>query len=152
MLKIAIKLYKINTLNLDQFFYKKTRSIVKSEEICALKLLIAIDLNIYRLFSKRLLIAIAIAHNRFEIVKLLIQEYSVTLTIYSIYIAIQKQKSWRYLLKLDTNLNKKKLKQTLFIYIVEKRSSYLIEKLINTTDIDINKRDNKFESLLERTI
>lgn len=60
------------------------------------------------------------------------------------------RKSWRYLLKLDVNLNKKRLEQTSFMYIVKKRFSYLIEKLTITTNIDINKRDNKFESSLER--
>ena len=109
-------------------------------------------MNIYRLFSKRLLITITIAHSRFEIVRLLIQEYNATLTTYSIYVAIQERKSWRYLLKLDANLNKKRLEQILFIYIVKKRSSYLIEKLASTTSIDINKKNNKFENSLERTI
>ncbi len=88
MLKIAIELYKTNALNLDKFFYKKIISAVESEEICILKLLIATDLNIYRLFSERLLIVIAIAYKRPEVVKLLIKKYSVTLTAYSIYTAI----------------------------------------------------------------
>jgi len=53
-----------------------------------LKLLIATSLNIYRLFLEKLLITIVIVYKRFKIVKLLIKEYSLTLTIYSIYIAI----------------------------------------------------------------
>jgi len=47
VLKIAIELRKINILNLNKFFYKKIINIIKLEEICALKLLIAISLNIY---------------------------------------------------------------------------------------------------------
>ncbi len=86
--KIAIKLYKTSALNLDKFFYKKIINIVKSEEICTLKLLIATDLNIYRLFSERLLITIAIIYKRSEVVKLLIKKYNITLTAYSIYTAI----------------------------------------------------------------
>jgi len=45
--KIAIKLYKTNILNFEQSFYKEIRSIIKTKEICVLKLLIAINLNIY---------------------------------------------------------------------------------------------------------
>lgn len=64
------------------------RNVVKLEEIRTLKLLIATNLNVYRLFLKKLLMTIIIAHNRFEVVKLLMQEYDVTLTTYSIYVAI----------------------------------------------------------------
>ncbi len=88
MLKIAIKLHKTNALNFEQFFYKKIKSIVKTKKICALKLLIAINLNIYRLFLEKLLITIAIAHKRFEVIKLLVKEYSVTLKLYLIYTTI----------------------------------------------------------------
>jgi len=65
---------------------------VKLREICALKLLIATNLNVYRLFLKKSLITIAIAYERLEVVKLLIKEYSITLTTYSIYVAIWKRK------------------------------------------------------------
>jgi len=56
------------------------------------------------------------------------------------------------LLKLNVDLNKKRQKQILFIYIVKNRLSYLIKKLVNTTNININKRDNKFESLLKKIV
>ncbi len=75
-------------LNLEQFFYKKIRNIVKTEEICTLKLLIATDLNIYRLFSERLLITVIIAHGKSEVIELLIKKYSITLELYSIYTVI----------------------------------------------------------------
>lgn len=88
MLKIAVKLRKTNALNFNQFFYKEIRSVVKSEKICILKLLIATDLNVYRLFLEKLLIAIIIAYGKSEIVELLIKKYNVTLTAYSIYVAI----------------------------------------------------------------
>jgi hypothetical protein len=65
---------------------------VKLREICALKLLIATNLNVYRLFLKKSLITIAIAYERLEVVKLLIKEYGITLTTYSIYVAIWKRK------------------------------------------------------------
>ncbi len=42
-------------LNFNKFFYKKIINAIKLEEICALKLLIAIDLNIYRLFLKKII-------------------------------------------------------------------------------------------------
>ncbi len=79
MLKIAIELYKTSLLNLNQFFYKEIKSIVKLEKICVLKLLIAIDLNINRLFLEKLLITIVIVHRKFKIVEMLIREYSATL-------------------------------------------------------------------------
>ncbi len=88
MLKIAIELYKTNMLNFKQFFYKKIKSIVKTKKICILKLLITINLNIYRLFLEKLLITITIAHKRFEVIELLIKEYSVILKLYSIYTII----------------------------------------------------------------
>lgn len=88
MLKIAIKLHKTNVLNFEQFFYKKIRSIVKIKEIRTLKSLIAINLNVYRLFLKKLLITIIIAYERFEVIKLLIKEYNVTLESYLIYAII----------------------------------------------------------------
>jgi len=88
VLKIAVKLRKTNALNFNQFFYKEIRSVVKSEKICILKLLIATDLNVYRLFLEKLLIAIIIAYGKSEIVELLIKKYNVTLTAYSIYVAI----------------------------------------------------------------
>ncbi len=88
VLKIAIKLYETNALNLKQCIYKDIRSVVKINEICVLKLLIAINLNVYRLFLEKLLIAIAIAYKRFEVVKLLIKKYNATLKLYSIYVVI----------------------------------------------------------------
>jgi len=88
VLKIAIKLYKTNILNLEQFFYKEIKSIVEIKEICVLKLLNAINLNIYQLFLKRLLIIIAIAHKKFKVEKLLIQEYNITSELYFIYTII----------------------------------------------------------------
>jgi len=86
--KIAIKLRKTNALNLKQFFYKKIKNVVKTKEICILKLLIAINLNVYRLFLEKLLIIIIIGHEKFEVIKLLIKEYNVTLKLYFIYIII----------------------------------------------------------------
>jgi len=88
VLKIAIELRKTNALNLDEFFYKEMINVVKLKEIRALKLLITINLNVYRLFLKRSLITIAIAYERLKVMKLLIKEYNVTLITYSIYVAI----------------------------------------------------------------
>ncbi len=88
MLKIAVELYKTNILNLEQFFYKEIRSVVKTEKICALKLLIATDLNIYRLFLEKLLVTVVIIYGKSEVIELLIKEYSVTLELYSIYTVI----------------------------------------------------------------
>lgn len=36
------------------------------------------------------------------------------------------------------------------MYIVKNKSSYLIKKLANTTNININKKDNEFENSLKR--
>jgi len=88
VLKIAVELYKTNILNLEQFFYKEIRSVVKTEKICALKLLIATDLNIYRLFLEKLLVTVVIIYGKSEVIELLIKEYSVTLELYSIYTVI----------------------------------------------------------------
>ncbi len=88
VLKIAIELRKTNALNLEQSFYKEIRSAIKTREICALKLLIAINLNVYQLFLKKLLITIVIAHERSKVVKLLIKEYNITLESYPIYTII----------------------------------------------------------------
>ena len=88
MLKIVVKLQKASVLNLELYFYKDLRNVAKTENICTLKILINTDLNIYRLFSERLIITIAIAYKRSEVIKLLIKEYSATLLLYSIYIVI----------------------------------------------------------------
>jgi len=88
VLKIAIELYKTNALNLEQFFYKKIRNVIKIKKNCILKLLIAIDLNVYWLFLEKLLITIIIAYERFEVIKLLVKKYSVTLKLYLIYAII----------------------------------------------------------------
>jgi len=45
--KIVVELYKTSALNFEQFFYKEIRSTIKIEEIYALKLLIATNLDIY---------------------------------------------------------------------------------------------------------
>ncbi len=37
------------------------------------------------------------------------------------------------------------------MYAMKNESSYLIEKLASTTNINIDERDNEFESSLERT-
>ncbi len=88
MLKIAMKLRETNALNFEQFFYKEIKSVVKIKEIRTLKLLIATNLNVYQLFLKKSLITIIIAHKRFEMIKLLIKEYNVTLELYFIYTII----------------------------------------------------------------
>jgi len=88
VLKIVIKLRKTSALNLKHFFYKEIKDVVKIKEICILKLLITISLNVYRLFLKKLLITIIVAYERFEIIKLLMKEYNVTLELYLIYIII----------------------------------------------------------------
>jgi len=88
VLKIAMKLRKINALNFKQFFYKKIKNVVKIKEICTLKLLIAINLNVYRLFLKKSLITIIIAYEKFEVMKLLMKEYGATLESYFIYAII----------------------------------------------------------------
>ncbi len=75
-------------LNLEQFFYKEIKNVINIKEICALKLLIATSLNVYRLFLKKLLITITIAYERFKVVKLLVKEYNVTLESYFIYVII----------------------------------------------------------------
>lgn len=93
MIKITIKLRETSTLNLEQIFYEELKNAIKTKEIRTLKMLIETSLNVYRLFSKRLLIIITIAHKRFEIVKLLIIEYNVILERYFIYIVIKKRKS-----------------------------------------------------------
>lgn len=36
------------------------------------------------------------------------------------------------------------------MYAMTNKSNYLIEKLINTIDIDINKKNNKFKNSLKR--
>lgn len=38
------------------------------------------------------------------------------------------------------------------MYAMKYELSYLIKKLANTTNININKKDNKFESSLERIV
>jgi hypothetical protein len=88
MLKIAMELCETNALNLKQFFYKEIRSVVKTKEIRALKLLIATSLNVHRLFLKRLLMAIIIAYERFEVVELLVKEYGAILESYLIHAII----------------------------------------------------------------
>jgi len=89
ILKIAIKLRKTNALNFEhEFLYKEIENVVKIKEFPTLKLLIAINLNVYQLFLKELLITIDIAYEKFEVIKLLIKEYSVTLKSYLIYVAI----------------------------------------------------------------
>jgi hypothetical protein len=88
MLKIAMELCETNALNLKQFFYKEIRSVVKTKEIRALKLLIATSLNVHRLFLKRLLMAIIIAYERFEVVELLVKEYGAILESYPIHAII----------------------------------------------------------------
>jgi len=88
VLKIALKLRETNALNLEQFFYKKIKSVIKIKEIRTLKLLIATNLNVYRLFLKKSLITIIIAHKRFEMIKLLMKKYNITLELYFIYIII----------------------------------------------------------------
>ncbi len=86
--KIVIKLRKTNALNFEQFFYKKIRNVIKTKKICILKLLITINLNVYRLFLKKLLITIIIAYKKSKVIKLLIKEYNVTLELYLIYATI----------------------------------------------------------------
>lgn len=83
-----MKLHKTNALNLEQFFYKEIRSIVKTKEIYTLKLLIVIDLNVYWLFLEKLLMTIIIAYEKFKVMKLLIKEYDVILKSYLIYAII----------------------------------------------------------------
>ncbi len=86
--KIVIKLRKTKALNFEQFFYKKIRNVIKTKKICILKLLITINLNVYRLFLKKLLITIIIAYKKSKVIKLLIKEYNVTLELYLIYATI----------------------------------------------------------------
>jgi len=88
VLKIAMKLRETNALNLKQFFYKEIKSVAKIKEIYALKLLIAINLNVHRLFLKKLLVIIIIAHERLKAIELLMKEYDATLNSYFIYVAI----------------------------------------------------------------
>ena len=38
------------------------------------------------------------------------------------------------------------------MFVVTNKSNYLVKKLTSTTNININKRDNEFKSLLKRTI
>jgi len=83
-----MELCETNALNLKQFFYKEIRSVVKTKEIRALKLLIATSLNVHRLFLKRLLMAIIIAYERFEVVELLVKEYGAILESYLIHAII----------------------------------------------------------------
>jgi len=83
-----MELCETNALNLKQFFYKEIRSVVETKEIRALKLLIATSLNVHRLFLKRLLMAIIIAYERFEVVELLVKEYGATLESYPIHAII----------------------------------------------------------------
>ncbi len=83
-----MELCETNALNLKQFFYKEIRSVVKTKEIRALKLLIATSLNVHRLFLKRLLMAIIIAYERFEVVELLVKEYGAILESYPIHAII----------------------------------------------------------------
>jgi len=88
MLKIVVKLHKISALNLKSSFYEDLRNVVKIKKICVLKMLIATSLNIYRLFFKKLMMTIIIAHKSFEVMKLLVKEYDVTLSSHSIYVVI----------------------------------------------------------------
>jgi len=145
-----MELCETNALNLKQFFYKEIRSVVETKEIRALKLLIATSLNVHRLFLKRLLMAIIIAYERFEVVELLVKEYGATLESYSIHAIIWERKLWQYLLELDVDLNKKRQEQTSFMFAMTNESNYLVEELANTIDIDINEEDNKFKISLKR--
>jgi len=56
------------------------------------------------------------------------------------------------LLKLNIDLNKKKQKQILFIYIVKNKLSYLIKKLASTTNININNKKQVRKSIRENNI
>ncbi len=56
------------------------------------------------------------------------------------------------MLKLNIDLNKKKQKQILFIYIVKNKLSYLIEKLASTTNININNKKQVRKSIRENNI
>ncbi len=47
VLKIAMKLRETNALNLENFFYKKIKNVIKIKEIRTLKLLIATNLNVH---------------------------------------------------------------------------------------------------------
>lgn len=146
-----MELRETSALNLDLSFYEEMRSVVESGKIRALKLFIATSLDVHRLFLEESLVTMTIAYERPEVVELLIKEYGATLIAYPIHATIWERKPWQYLLKLGANLNKKRQGQTPFMYAVENESSYLIEELASTTDIDINEGDNEFESPLERT-
>lgn len=56
------------------------------------------------------------------------------------------------MLKLNIDLNKKKQKQILFIYIVKNKLSYLIKKLASTTNININNKKQVRKSIRENNI
>jgi len=93
MLKIVVKLHKTSALNLESSFYEDLRSVVKTRKIYALKMLIATSLNIYRLFFKKSMMTMIIAHESFEVMKLLMKEYNVTLSSHFIHVAIWEKKS-----------------------------------------------------------
>lgn len=88
VLKIAVELRETSALNLEQSFYEGMRSVVKTGEIRALKLLIATNLDVHRLFLERSLVTVAIAHGRSEVVELLVKEYGATLGSYPIHAVI----------------------------------------------------------------
>lgn len=150
VLKVVMKLHETSALNLESYFYKDLRSIAKIKTICALKMLIATSLNVHRLFLKKSMMTIIIAHEKFNVMELLIKKYDVTLSSHSIHFALWKKKSCQYLLKLSININRKKDDQTSFMLVVKIESFEFIVDLTSTIDIDINERDQEFKNSLKR--
>jgi len=99
------------------------------------------------------LIAITVAHRYCDIVKLFVKNYNTNINsveYYSLYTALRQQQSWQYLLNLKADINYIRENKTFLINIIQFASYLLseIEKLASTADIDINKRDNIYKSLL----
>jgi hypothetical protein len=103
---------------------------------------------------KESLVTIVVAHEYRDVVKLLVKKYDTNMNgveSYSLHAALRRQQSWRYLLNLRANVNHKRENKTLLMNVIQFAPDRVseIDELASTTSVDINERDDMYESLLD---